>query len=332
MNLLDLLTYTTLDGKRKLRRYVVFALGILICIALIFAYGQWTQAQAMADIQATAIPVQVTIVPTLTVPPTLVPPTDTVETCPSDTSQWELVDVRANDNMKKISPSCVYDELGRTVAWALMSYQGYTEMEINQALKFDHSPLAYPGSLNVMTNTKGPVNVALYGRPSNPAFSEWFVSADGQPAVVFSLRGCFRTQTVVGNDVQSWGSDYPVICELGEDRINAYGFMSLAGDSYTDGTSGSGRQFSLFGYDGKGWVWLGEKSDLYIKTKPESVLKEIQFYSTPYGAPIWDSKWLADNYGVAPKTLPENWLSFTDVKARDRIGQGLNTVQGEATP
>ena len=332
MNLIDLFTYSTLDGKRKLRRYVVFSLGILVLISLIFAYSQWTQAQAMADVQATALPVQVTTIPTSVVLPTSLPPTATIETCPSDASQWELLDVRSNDNMKKISPSCVYDELGRTVAWALMFYQGYTQPEINQTLKFDRSPLAYPGSINVMTNTKGPVKVALYGKPSNPAFSQWFVSGDGQPAVVFSLRGCFRTQTVVGNDVQSWGSDYPVICELGEDRINAYGFMSLAGDSYTDGTSGSGRQFALFAYDGKGWVWLGEKSDLYVKTKPQSVLKEIQFYSTPYGAPIWDSHWFAESYGVAPKTLPENWLSYTDVKARDSIGQELNIVQGEATP
>ena len=123
MNLIDLFTYSTLDGKRKLRRYVVFSLGILVLISLIFAYSQWTQAQAMADVQATALPVQVTTISTSVVLPTPIPQTTTTEACPSDSSQWELVDVKPNDNMKKISPSCVYDALGRSVAWALMTSQ-----------------------------------------------------------------------------------------------------------------------------------------------------------------------------------------------------------------
>lgn len=329
MKLIDLLTYPTLGGRRKLKMYVKFTLGIMVTIGLIFSYGQWTQAQGMAEIQATAVPIHVTDVPTIEASPTEIQAMATtamIESCPSDPTQWELQDVRSDDNMKKISPPCVYDGLGRTVAWAMMVNLGYLPGEANVKLGLGQSPISNPGKLNVMTNKKGPLEVSISTRPFDPQYTNWIVDANAQSAVVFSLRGCFRTQTVTGNQVDNWGNGYSVICEVGQDYINAYSLMAKTGDYYTTGQAGSVKVFSLFGYDGTQWWWLGEKKKEYETTNPQTVNRDIQFYSTPYGAPIWNSQWLFTTYGVQLKALPTNWLSYTDAANRDNLLNKLNST------
>jgi hypothetical protein len=334
MKLIDLFTYITLGGQRKLKMYVKFTLGILVTISLIFTYSQWTQAQSMAEIQATAIPIQGTKVPTMEVSPTEIRATDTatVESCPSDPAQWELQDVKPGDNLKKISPSCVYDGLGRTVAWAIMVNMGYLPGDANQKLGFSQSPAVNPGKLNIMTNTKGPLEISLSAQPTDAQYTQWVVNANAQSGIVFALRGCFRTQTITGDKADNWGNGYFVICEVGQDYVNTYLLMSHSGDYFTEGQAGSVRLFSMFGYDGKQWFWLGQKQDLDVQTDPETVTNEIKFYSTPYGAPIWDSQWLLRTYNIQLKPLPANWLSYTEATSRDNILKKLNSSQGGSVP
>ena len=327
----NLFTYnSSLGGQRKLRAYVKVALILLIVLGFGFAYSIWTKASVIAVIQATPVPVQVTTSPVIPGTPTAVEVTSTPteEACPSDPDTWQLLDVRQNDNMKKISPECVYGGLNRAVAWAMMVSLGYTGAEANQQLGFEQSPLSNPGNLNVMTNQKGPLKVAISTRPFDLQYTQWVVDGNGQPAILFSLRGCFRTQTVTGNKVDHWGNGYAVICEIGQDYINAYALMSKTGDYYTTGQAGSVRVFSLFGYDGTRWWWLGEKQKQYVTTNSQTVTKDIQFYSTPYGAPIWDSQWLSQAYGIQLKALPARWLSFTETAFRDNILGKLNSVGG----
>ena len=100
-----------------------------------------------------------------------------------------------------------------------------------------------------------------------------------------SLRGCFRTSKVVGNRVEIWGGDYPVICLVVEDAENTHIVYSLNGHTYAS-TATPMCSFLLFGYLSDGyWVWLGTQDDPKLEIKdPQANAHERLTIATLYAA------------------------------------------------
>ena len=115
--------------------------------------------------------------------------------------------------------------------------------------------------MTIPANAKGLAAVPVSFIPPNPDFTEWRINANGEAAVTYALRGCFRTSTVVGNRLEIWGGDYSVICLVIEDAENTHIVYSLDGHIYTS-TATPMRSFLLFGYLSDGdWVWLGTQEN-----------------------------------------------------------------------
>lgn len=329
MNILDDLTYRDLAGKRRLRNYVKAALAIVAALFILYvAILFWVKMD-----RAAAVP-PLLVIPTRT--PAFVAlhrtqdgvtrtpaPTATPEACPSDPTSWKMLDVLPGDNYKRIEPACVYDGLGRTVAWALAVNMGYTGAEAAQALGFENIPQARIAEVNILTNSEGPLSVPVVVRPPHPDYASWRFDRNKKPYTVFGLHGCFRTATIVGNRVEQWGDGYPVICVATQDYVSnaSYTFSSLGEHNYatTEGKPIHHRYFAFFGYSGTTnaslggeWTWLGRWRDLSEDIYPAGVSDEYKLFSELFGAPLWNAEWLEQTYGLSMRPLPENWQSFTN--------------------
>jgi len=161
--------------------------------------------------------------------------------------------------------------------------------------------------------------------PPDPSFTEWRLDANGEPAVTYALRGCFRTSSVVGNHLEVWGGDYPIICVLVEDAENTNVIYSLDGHDYTAPATPS-RSFLLFGYVADGlWVWLGTQDAPKVEIKdPGKYANERLTVATLYDAQPWDAPWLSYRYGLTMWPLPEHWQTLTDEAEKQAILEGLN--------
>ena len=154
----------------------------------------------------------------------------------------------------RIDPPCVYDGLGRTVAWALAIQMGYSRGEANDLLGFsfdaskNNPAMVSLPNVTILTYSNWIVaQIGLYSTPKNLEFTEWSITPDGEPAVTFSIQGCFRTASVVGNQAKDWGDGYPVICVVAEDTQAGYHVNSLGGHLYTGGDQGSTAYFLSLG-------------------------------------------------------------------------------------
>ena len=333
--LLNDLTYADLGGKRRLRRYVVAALVIAAALAVIWVVAQLQRQQVAAVIDATPrslaevlpswTPVSAAVSEAaLTEPPTPVskaaPMPVTPTPCPTDPADWTLADIAPDDNFKRIVPGCVYDGLARTAAWALAAYSmGYSGAEAAEALGFDRMPLravANGTSVIGMTNTMGPMPITVSYPPPHPDLRTWVLDLGLQPAVTFTLRGCFRTYTITGNERQDWGVEYPVICVLARDDEGAWAVSELNGNWFTAGNGidhASRRTFTLFGYAGDGnWYWIGIQKDPQVDLQTVEMQNDRQLITARHGITPWDADWAAATFGLATQPLPENWQSFTD--------------------
>jgi hypothetical protein len=166
----------------------------------------------------------------------------------------------------------------------------------------------------------GTFSVPVSFIPSDPNFTEWRIDAAGGPAVTYALRGCFKTSTVVGNRVEVWGGEYPVICILVEDAENAHILYSLNGHSYSS-TATPMRSFLLFGYLGNGdWAWLGTQSDPKLEiVDPDSNANDRLTIATLYHSQPWDAKWLERAYQMQMQPLPQGWEWFNDEYEKQTI-------------
>ena len=154
----------------------------------------------------------------------------------------------------------MYDGLGKTVAWHMLERLGYTKPEAAALLDFRVLPWQPTQSIKGLTNMKGPLRIPLEMEwAPHPNYRTWAVDADGQPALTYSLRGCYRTRTIVGNAVESWGH-HPVICVLAYDRDPGWMVNELGEQHFTVDltTALPQRRFVLFGYLDERWVLLGE--------------------------------------------------------------------------
>jgi hypothetical protein len=327
--LLDGLTFKDIAGKRQLRTYVLLS-GVILILLITLVSGSALESNSMlSKVRGTPVSVQVTPQPTVTNAPTAT----LSAACPTNPQDWRFVDVFPDDNFKRIEPTCVYEDLSKSVAWALAVREGYTRAEAMQTLGFPDLPMQRLNQVMAMTNTRGPLSLEMSFTPPHPDFAEWRVDKSGSPAISYALRGCFRTDTIVGNKSEAWNADDAVICALSEDSAATQVVIKLNSPTYTSSAAPT-RSFVLFGYttDGK-WLWLGTQQEprIDLGTLPDPG-QEAKFSAEQYGAILWDATWLQQAYGLSMKPLPENWQGATFDADRNDILSGLNIYLNKGKP
>jgi hypothetical protein len=324
------LTYNTLSGKKQPRRFAIAALFILAIVLAAFVWSRYQHKSLQNEVLATPKPLAGEL-PTETQSPADIPatPTVTAEPCPADPQDWQLVDMHPNDNLKAIQPACVYDGLATIVGWQLLTRLGYSGPEVNGILGFLEIPVgAKLETIPGMTSTKGPLQIPLTHDVFHPAYQVWLLGEGGIPSLAASLRGCFRSQSVVGNQVEDWGSGYAVICMVALDRSNGWIIHQLGNQVFTSPIPAL-RQFYLIGYRQTAWKLIGAYKDLYtLIDEPETFAADRETHATRTGASIWDIAWIETQYGLGIKPLPENWKSANDPAVLENIVTQLR----ESTP
>jgi hypothetical protein len=327
----DFLTYSAeLSGRRKLRTYVKATLFIAaaLLVALAIVLGQ--QYQTMRDMASVAT-IRYETSPTLTQEPAPTP-----EGCLSDPGGWQLADSGIpGDSLERIEPACVYDGLGRTIAWVLAIREGYSRAEAAQALGFTQPPAqANMSAIKVIDPVGSPFMASLVMVPLTAGYSEWSIDGKDLPAVVYFPQGCFRgidtRIDAVGNEIQIWNGSYPVICYIVEDNAATYTIMSLGGHVFSASSSPT-RSYLYFGYDPetKQWDWLGIDENLHSSTDVATMSSDHQNYSGQYGGSVWSAQWLSQTYGLAMKALPDSWRTAND---RAELQAILNSINSSNVP
>ena len=317
--ILDGLTYRDLAGRRQPRSYAVITGLLLFTLLLVAGAALFNRTLMMRTVQETPRAVVVTAqAPTAT--PTQQASQATPAGCPTDPEKWSLVPISDGLNYDLIQPACVYQGLEKTIAWALAVREGYSRAEATQALRFVEMPMRQLDQVAIPAQENGMASIPVSFIPPDPDFTEWRLNSSGGAAVTYALRGCFRTSTVVGNRVEVWGGEYPVICLAVEDAENTHIVYSLDGHVFT-GPATPTRSFLLFGYVSDGdWVWLGTQDDPKLEIKdPATNAHERLTIATLYDSKPWDAKWLQNSYHLSMKTLPENWRAMTDDKEKQAI-------------
>jgi hypothetical protein len=232
-----------------------------------------------------------------------------------------------------IQPACVYQGLEKTIAWALAVREGYSRAEAIQLLGFTEMPMRRLDQLTIPLDGKGLADVPVSFIPPNPDLTEWRLKENGEAAVTYALRGCFRTSTIEGNRMEIWGGDYSVICLVVEDAENTYIVYSLDGHIYTSGATPM-RSFLLFGYLEEGqWVWLGTKQDPKQEiSDPEAFANERLTIATMYDSQPWDAQWLSNFYHLDMKSPPENWQALNDEEEKQAILNALSNDMSVVSP
>jgi len=318
----DHLTYADLAGRRRLRRYVIAAVIILGVIVAIFGWSGWQRVRARTWGGASETVINDELAEFVAVPENItIPSTPEAVDCPTNPESWDLLEVYPGDNYKRIEPNCVYEGLSKAVAWHLLERIGYTKLEAAEQLGLPEIPWEPAQSITGLTNTKGPMAIPLDMEwAAHPSFRTWVVDAEGYPALSYSLRGCYRTRSIVGNQAESWGR-YPVICVVAYDRnpgwtVTELGELRFSVDLIAELPL---RRVVLFGYASKGWVMLGEPRDRQITIEePSAAFRERAQVTERYGTVPWDVAWLEATFGLTRYPLPEEW---------QRLGTDPDTIQ-----
>ena len=332
--ILDGLTYKDLAGKRQPRAYTVLTGLILFLLFGAGGLAGLNRYLLMSRVQATPVSVSLTapIVETLEPKPTVTiqPDHEASYGCPTDSAEWSLTPTYSSKTYQVIQPACVYQGLEKTIAWALAVREGYSRAEATQQLGFIEMPMRRLDQVTIPFDTKELAAVPVSFIPPNPNLTEWRLKDNGEAAVTYALRGCFRTSTIEGNRVEIWGGDYAVICLVVEDAENTYIVYSLDGHAFTSSATPT-RSFLLFGYleDGQ-WVWLGTQEDPKQEiTDPEKFANERLTIATMYDSQPWDAKWLSTYYHLDMQSPPENWQDLNDENDKQTILNALsNDVSG----
>ena len=335
--ILDGLTYKDLAGKRQPRTYTVITGLILLLLLMAGGLAGLNRYLLMHKVRAT--------------PESVLMPTQGVKAmetelsgntqaegnvssgCPTDSIVWSFSPTVISENYQVIQPACVYQGLERTIAWALAVREGYSRAEATQQLGFTEMPMRQLEKVTIPSDADQLVDVPVSFIPPNPDFTEWRLNANGEPAVIYALRGCFRTSTITGNRVEIWGGDYPVICIMVEDAENTHIVYSLSGHTYTSPATPV-RSFLLFGYVSDGyWVWLGTQTEPKEEiTDPQANARDRLTVATLYDSQPWDAKWLMNFHHLPMQPLPENWQNLTDENEKQFILSALSAGQEGGTP
>lgn len=330
--ILDGLTYKDLAGRRQPRAYTVITGLILFLLFLVIDAALFNRILVMKPVQETPKPVAVTAQAIITAS---VQQTnqETPIGCPTDSEKWSLVAVYDSLNYDLIQPACVYQGLEKTIAWALAVREGYSRAEATQGLGFAEMPMRRLDQVTIPAKATGLATIPVSFIPPDPDFTEWRLNSNGEAAVTYALRGCFRTSTIAGNRVEVWGGEYPIICLVVEDAENMHIVYSLDGHIFTAAATPM-RSFLLFGYVSNGnWVWLGTQDDPKLEIKdPQANAHERLTIATLYKSKPWDAKWLQNSYHLWMKILPENWQTKTDKNEQQAILNELSVDQNGGKP
>ena len=327
----DILTYSAeLNGRRKLRTYVKAALFIAAALLLALTIVMGKQYQTMHNMAEVAT-IHYETLSTLTQGATTTP-----ETCPSDPVVWQFVSSGIpGDNLERIEPACVYDGLGRTIAWVLAIREGYSRAEAAQALGFTQPPAqAKMPVIKAIDPVGSQLMASLVMVPLTAGYSEWFIDGKDLPAVYYFPQGCFRGidthVDVAGSETQTWNGSYPVICYIVEDNVATHTIMSLGGHVFSASSSPT-RSYLYFGYDTgtKQWDWLGIDEIQRYSSDVTAMSNERNNYSGQYGGSVWSAQWLSQTFGLTMKTLPDSWQTAVDQSEFQAI---MNSINSSSTP
>jgi hypothetical protein len=320
MKITSILTYKDGGGNRRLRDYVKVTLGILVLVVAASGVGLYNRDRMVSEVMATPRPLDVALIPTAT--EQSAGSVSLVEDCPSNPADWTLTEnsLVTGGNLKGLSPQCVREQVDKTAAWFYAtSVLGYTRKDAAVHFGFSSIPMEYQfetGGITVITDFKEePQKVNLRFPSDNTGLKEWRIDASGQPAVEFTFSGCFRTSSMSGGNVDSWGDGYPVVCQyFGDYRTKQY-ISDVNGKILTINGSENLRRLLWFGYVGEGnWVFLGFAKDW------EYELSQIQNVD----ASTVNPSVMAEKYRVNSQPFPENWTTFTGQEFVDAFLQELD--------
>ena len=322
--ILDGLTYKDLAGHRQPRAYTVVSGLLLLLLLIAGGTAMLNRYLMMSRVQATPVAISVSTQAPEAKPtdqPGAMPHEDgTPIKCPTDSEDWSLSPTYASRTYNVIQPACVYQGLEKTIAWALAVREGYSRAEATKELGFAEMPMRQVRQVTIPATNKGLAEVPLSFIPPSPEFSEWRLNSNGEAAVTYALRGCFRTTSVVGNRIEVWGGDYSVICLVVEDAENTHIIYSLNDHIYTSAATPM-RSFLLFGYLSNGtWTWIGTQEQPKHEIKdPVANASERLAIATLYDSRPWDALWLASYHHLLMRTPPENWQNMTDENEKQAI-------------
>jgi hypothetical protein len=121
-----------------------------------------------------------------------------------------------------------------------------------------------------------------------------------------------------------------VVCVVAYDRGPGWAVSELGEHRFSVNlTAGPAvRRFAFYGYQGGGWVLLGEPQGQQIAIEdPSGIGQERERVATRYGAVPWDAAWLAATYGVRMRPLSDGWQRFgADPDAIQGIAAGLDAA------
>jgi hypothetical protein len=302
-----LLTYRDRAGKLHLRDYVKVTLGILMLVVVVSAVGLYNQHEMVTQVMATPRPLDNALIPTATTPTST--PALSIESCPSDPRDWTLTDnaIVPGSNLKGLLPQCVAEQLEETAAWFYAtSVLGHYRKAAADALGFSSIPMEYQfdkGGITVVTDFKDePQHVDLRFPSDNTGLREWRINANNQPAVEFTFSGCFRTSSISGGDVNSWGDGYPVVCQYYGDYQTRHYVSDVNGKTLTINGSENLRRPMWFGYNSTGhWKFLGFAKDWQHDL---SAIENREITTV-------NPSIMVEKYGINAQPLPENWMTFT---------------------
>jgi hypothetical protein len=332
--LLDGITFKDLAGKRQPRKFAVLGAAVLVLLFVLYVASGLERNAMMQEVRATPQPIAVTVEPSPT--PKIIetqaiqaPPSG----CPVNPADWSLADVFISKNYKLIQPTCVYDGLGKAVAWVMAVRSGYSRSEATRILGYTEMPVRLMEQASIPGDDNKPVDAKLFTTALHPDFSEWHVDSNGQASLGYGFRGCFRSQNVTGNKVETWGGDYPVICMIVEDVTGSQAVYALNGHVFTSPATPM-RSFLLFGYIGEGqWVWLGARQDPQTPIdNPEKFANERLTYAALFDAPNWDRDWWKGQYQLEMKPLPDSWQAMTAETDKQYILSELNAYMNKVQP
>ncbi len=338
--MLDKFTYTELGGRRRLRRYVWAVLLLLPLILSVYGWGKVQSAQAAAVLAATPRPITTASAPAGTNPietPFVTPPgaaqigptapAPGPIPCPTAPEAWRLSQATPGDFLLRL-PDCVVKSLDMIMAWHMLTQLGYSATEAAELLDLQAAPLVLVSQIVAATNTQEritlPVSMPVM---QHPDLHQWRVTAAGAPAAAYSLRGCYRTRSFVGNAADDWGSPWPVQCTIAYDTAALNSSIVELGDlKFALHNQQPLRFFLALGYDpAHGWVFLGQ-TEWHPLDDPALAAEDRATVSARYGAPIWDAAWLEAAWGLAMRPLPENWQSL------DADTPTIQTISDQLTP
>lgn len=335
--ILDGLTYKDLAGKRQPRTYTIITGLILLLLLMAGGMAGLHRYLLMSRVQAAPVSLSLTTQATETLEAELLATIQledgTPYGCPTDSSDWSLTPSYISETYKVIQPACVYQGLEKTIAWALAVREGYSRVEATQQLGLTEMPMRQVETVTIPADADGLMDLPVSFIPPNPGLTEWRLNVNGEAAVTYALRGCFKTSSVKGNRVEIWGGDYSVICLVVEDAENTHIVYSLNSHTYTSSATPM-RSFLLFGYLSDGyWVWLGTQTEPKLEiTDPQANAEERLIVATLYDSQPWDAKWLRDTHHLTMQPLPDNWQSLIDESEKQIILTALSAGQEGTTP